>query len=84
MLGSQQSVGGGVFSIWDRARLPVVILLPRVPTALPVDASKHVQFYLLFPWFPPAAGLCGVGSRLIDANRQVRQHSGQDCGQELT
>jgi hypothetical protein len=83
MLGGQQSVGG-VLSIWDRARLSVVILLPRVPTALPVAASRHVQFYLLFIQFPPAAGLCGVGSRLIDAKRQVRQRSGQDYCQELT
>lgn len=54
MLGNKHSAGD-VLSIWDGARLSVGILLLRVPMALSVAASGHVQFYLLFTHFPPAA-----------------------------
>lgn len=86
-------LGGGrsdVLSIWDRARLSVVcgssagIWLLRVPTALPVPAPGCVQLYLLFTRFFPAAGLCSVGSRFIDASRQVGQPSGQEYRQKWT
>lgn len=84
MLGGKQSAGG-VLSFRDRARMSVVSgsLAAQGSTALPMAASGRVQLYLLFTGFPPAAGLCSVGSRLTDASRQVRQHSGQDYCQEL-